>query len=148
MAEANPKQNFSKQISETRKSIKGRFKKSHEALAARENILLARVNSIEREYNQKIQLQNELAQSLRNTKSSTNENLKANKLTDARKKIITMLDEQLTELTADTLFRTPESLIMSRSCKLKLVRSIGNVIEVHYMCTDYRVFHKSWPNQH
>ena len=63
MAEANPKQDFSKQINETRKSIKYRFKKSHEALVARENILLSRVDSIEHEYNQKIQLQNEIANS-------------------------------------------------------------------------------------
>ena len=54
MAEANPEQNFSKQISETRKCIKDRFQKSHSALVARENILIARVDSIEREYNQKI----------------------------------------------------------------------------------------------
>ena len=49
MAEANPKQDFSKQISETRKCIKDRLKKSHESLqlVARENILLARVDSIE-----------------------------------------------------------------------------------------------------
>ena len=102
MAEANPKQDFSKQISETRKSIKDRFKKSHEALVARENILLARVDSIEREYNQKIQQQNELTQSLSTTKSFVNENLKPNQLTKIRDGIITQIDNQLTELTADT----------------------------------------------
>ena len=102
MAEANPKQDFSKQISETRKCIKDRFKKSHEALVARENILLARVDSIEREYNQKIQLQNEIAQSLSKARSSINENLKPNQLTNAREQIITILDKQLTELTTDT----------------------------------------------
>ena len=102
MAEANPKQDFSKQISETRKSIKNRFKKSHEALVARENILLARVDSIEHEYNQKIQLQNELTQSLHKVKSSVNENLKPNQLTKIRETFISQIDEQLTELTADT----------------------------------------------
>ena len=102
MAEANPKQDFSKQIRETRKSIKDRFKKSHEALVARENILLARVDSIEREYNQKIQLQNELIASLTETKSLSNEKLKANQLTKTREQIITILDKQLTELRADT----------------------------------------------
>ena len=80
MAKANPKQDFSKQISETRKCIKDRFKKSHEALVARENILLAHVDSIEHEYNQKIQLQNELITSLIETKSFLNEKLKPNKL--------------------------------------------------------------------
>ena len=101
MAEANPKQDFSKQISETRKCIKGRFKKSHEALVARENILLARVDSIEREYNQKNQLQNELTQSLTEAESLNNEKLKANQLTKTREIIITQIDKQLTELTAD-----------------------------------------------
>ena len=102
MAEANPKQDFSKQISETRKFIKDRFKKSHEALVARENILSVRVDSIEREYNHKIQLQNELTQSLSEAKSFLNEKLKPNQLTVAREQIITILDKQLTEQTADT----------------------------------------------
>ena len=102
MAEANPKQDFSKQISETRKSIKDRFKKSHEALVARENILLARVDSIEREYNQKIQLQNELTRTLNETKSYNAEKLKAKQYTETREIIITQIDKQLTELTADT----------------------------------------------
>ena len=102
MAEANPKQDFPKQINETRKSIKDRFKKSHEALLARENILLARVDSIEREYNQKIQLQNELNQSLSEAKSYNPEKLKEYQLTKIRESIITHIDKQLTELTADT----------------------------------------------
>ena len=80
MAEASPKQDFSKQISETRECIKDRFKKSHEALIARENILFARVDSIECEYNQKIQQQNELIKSLTETKYSINEKMKPNKL--------------------------------------------------------------------
>ena len=102
MAEANPKQDFSKQISETRKSIKDRFKKSHEALVARENILLARVDSIERKYNQKVQLQNELTQSLSEAKSYNPEKLKEYQLTKIRESIITHIDNQLIELTADT----------------------------------------------
>ena len=102
MAEANPKQDFSKQISETRQCIKDRFKKSQSALVARENILLARVDSIEHEYNQKIQLQNELTRTLQNAISYTNENFKANELTKTREIITTQIDKQLTELTADT----------------------------------------------
>ena len=102
MAEANPKQDFSKQISETRKSIKDRFKKSHEALVAREIILLARVDSIEREYNQKIQLQNELTQSLSETKSSVNEKLKPNQFAETREQMLALIERQLKELTADT----------------------------------------------
>ena len=86
MATENPKKEFSKQISDTRKSIKDKFKKSHEALVVRENILLARVDSIENEYNHKVQLQNELIQSLQNTRSFSNEKLKANQLTEFRNK--------------------------------------------------------------
>ena len=102
MAEANPKQDFSKQISETRKSIKDRFKKSHEALVARENILLARVDGIEHEYNQKIQLQNELTRTLTETRSFVNEKLKPKQLSKIRQTFISQIDKQLIELTADT----------------------------------------------
>ena len=102
MAAENPKIEFSKQISETRKSIKDKFKKSHELLVARENILLARVDSIEGEYNHKVQLQNELVQSLQNTRSFSNENLKANQLTEFRKQVATLFDSKITELTDDT----------------------------------------------
>ena len=102
MAAENPKIEFSKQISETRKTIKDKFKKSHEALVARENILLARVDSIENEYNHKVQLQNELIQSLQNTRSFSNENLKANQLTEFRKQVATLFDSKITELSDDT----------------------------------------------
>ena len=103
MAEENPKQDFSKQISETRRRIKDRFKKSHEALVARENILLARVDSIECEYNQKIQQQNELIQSLSEAKSLNSEKLKANQLSEIREQMLALIDKQLTKLTAETV---------------------------------------------
>ena len=55
MAVANPKVDYAKQIKETRKCIanvssREKFKKTHEALVVRENILLSRVDEIEREY--------------------------------------------------------------------------------------------------
>ena len=103
MAEANPKQDLYQRICETRKSIKDRFKKSHEALVARENTLFACGDSIEREWNLKIQLQNELAQSLSDAKSLNSEKLKANQLTNTRGQILALLDKQLAELTADTV---------------------------------------------
>ena len=102
MAEANPKQDLPKQISETRKSIKDRFKKSHEALVARENILLERVDSIEHEYNQKIQLQNKSTQTLNETKSYNADKLKGDQFAKIREIFLTEIDKQLTELTADT----------------------------------------------
>ena len=76
MAAASPKQDLYQQIRETRKSIKDRFKKSHEALVDRESTLLVCVDSIERECNLKIQRQNELVQSLSDAKSLNNEKLK------------------------------------------------------------------------
>ena len=102
MESANPKVDFAKQIKETRKCIKDKFKKAHEALVTRENILLSRVDNIEYEYDQKMKLKNEIVESIESTKSSTSENLKANILTETRKQIVTLLDSKLRELTADT----------------------------------------------
>ena len=102
MASANPKVDFAKQMKETRKCIKDKFKKAHEALVARENILLSRVDNIEYEYDQKMKLNNEIIESIESTKSSTSENLKANVLTETRKQIVNLLDSKLRELTADT----------------------------------------------
>ena len=103
MAVANPKVEFAKQIKETRKSIKEKFKKTHEALVTRENILLSFVDDIENEYDQKMKLKNEIIESIDKTKSSTSENLKSNVLTETRKQIMTLLDIKLRELTADTV---------------------------------------------
>ena len=61
---------------------------SRGSLVARENSLLASVYSIERECNLKIQLQNELVQSLSDAKSLNNEKLKANQLTNTQKQIL------------------------------------------------------------
>ena len=102
MAVANPKVDFAKQIKETRKSIKEKFKRTHEALVARENILLSFVDNIENGHNQKMKLKQEIIDSIDNTKSSTSENLKSNVLTETRKQIVTLLDTKLRELTADT----------------------------------------------
>ena len=102
MAEANPGEDFSEQVSKTRKSIKDRFKKCSEALVARELILLTKVDSIEREYNQKIQQQIELTQSLSEAKSFIHEKLKPNQLNNPQEQIISILDKQLAELKTDT----------------------------------------------
>ena len=102
MAVANPKVEFAKQIKETRKSIKEKFKKTHEALVTRENILLSHIDDIENEYDQKMKLKNEIIESIDKTKSSTSENLKSNVLTETRKQIMTLLDIKLRELTAHT----------------------------------------------
>ena len=102
MAAKNTVTEFRKQITETRKKIQTSFKKSHEALVARENYLLSRVDNIEQEHNHKVKLQNELTESIGKAKSSNIEHLKANQLTNTREQIISLLDTKLTELTADT----------------------------------------------
>ena len=56
--------NFPEQIKESRKKIRDSFKRSHEALQVRENILLSRVDEIEREYNSKTEKINKLIESL------------------------------------------------------------------------------------
>ena len=60
-----------------------------------------RENVSNTKYNQKIRQQNELTQSLTEAKSYNADKLKANQFTDARAQIITILDKQLTILTAD-----------------------------------------------
>ena len=102
MAAENTRIEFSTQLTETRKKIKTSFKRSHEALVARENYLLSLVDNIESEYSQKAQLQNELTETIRKARSSNIENLKANQLTNTREQVISLLDTKLIELTADT----------------------------------------------
>ena len=64
MATARVKVNFPQQIKESRKKIRDSFKRSHEALQVRENILLSRVDEIEREYNSKTEKINKLIEAL------------------------------------------------------------------------------------
>ena len=75
---------------------------SHEALQVRENILLSRVDEIEREYNSKTQEMNELVEALNKEMKQCEENLSANKLTDVTKIVRTAIDKKIQELTADT----------------------------------------------
>ena len=64
MATARVKVNFSEQIKESRKKIRDSFKRSQEALQVRENILLPRIDEIERKYNSKTEEMNELVEAL------------------------------------------------------------------------------------
>ena len=99
MAVANLIPQFPEQITEARKCIKESFNKCREALIARENDMLAHVDDIEVEYEQKLQLQNESLESLRNAKSFNSEQLKTNVLTETREQIIQLLDNKLKLLT-------------------------------------------------
>ena len=101
MATAQVKVNFPKQIKESRKKIRDRFKRSHEALQMRENILLSRVDEIEKEYNSKTHEMNKLVEALNKKMKQCEENLSDNKLTDVTQTLRTAIDKKIQELTAD-----------------------------------------------
>ena len=94
--------NFQNEIEETRKKIRDSFKKFHEALQVRENILLSRVDEIEKEYNSKTQEMNILVEALNKEMKQCEENLSANKLSDVTEIVRTTIDKEIQELTADT----------------------------------------------
>ena len=94
--------NFPNEIQETRKKIHDSFKRSHEALQVRENILLSRVDEIEKEYNSKTQEMDKLVEALNKEMKQCEENLSANKLADFTQILCTAIDKKIQELTADT----------------------------------------------
>ena len=94
--------NFPEQIKECRKKIRESFKRSHEALQVRENILLSRVDEIEREYNSKTEKINKLVESLDKNKSFTSETLRDNELNETYKQICSVIDTKIKQLTRDT----------------------------------------------
>ena len=100
MAHYNPP-NFPEQIEESRKKIRDSFKRSHEALQVRENILLSRVDEIEKEYNSKTHKINKLVGALNKEMKQCEENLSDNKLTDVTEIVRTAIDKKIQELTAD-----------------------------------------------
>ena len=102
MATAQVKINFPNQIKESRKKIRDSFKRSHEALQVRENILLSRVDEIEKEYNSKTEKINKLVESLDKNKSLTSETLRDNELNETYKQICSVIDTKIKQLTKDT----------------------------------------------
>ena len=79
--------NFPEQINESRKKIRDSFKRSHEALQVRENILLSRVDEIESKYNSKTQEINTLVEALNKATLQCEETLADNKLTDVTERV-------------------------------------------------------------
>ena len=102
MATARVKVNFPEQIKESRKKIRDSFKRSHEALQVRENILLSRVDEIEIKYNSKTEEMNKLVEALNHIKSISLDTLTSNKVTDTNQIIHSTIDKKIQELTADT----------------------------------------------
>ena len=102
MASRHVAPNFPEQIKESRKKIRDSFKRSHEALQVRENILLSRVDEIEREYNSKTEKINKLIESLDENKSLTSETLRDNELNETYKQICSVIDTKIKQLTKET----------------------------------------------
>ena len=102
MATAQVKMNFPEQIKNSRKKIRDSFKRSHEALQVRENIILSRVDEIEKEYNSKTHEMNKLVEALNKEMKQCEENLTANQLTDVTEKIRATIDKKIQELTVET----------------------------------------------
>ena len=102
MATAQVKVNLPEKIKESRKKIRDSFKRSHEALQARENILLSRIDEIEREYNSTAHEINKLVEALNKATLQCEETLAANKLTDVTEIVRSALDKKIQELTTDT----------------------------------------------
>ena len=101
MATAQVKVNFPEQIKESREKIRDSFKRSHEALQVRENILLSRVDEIERKYDNKTQKVNKLVEALNKATLHCEETLADNQLTDINQMLRTATDKKIQELTAD-----------------------------------------------
>ena len=102
MATARVKVSFPEQIKESRKKIRDSFKRSHEALQVRENILLSRVDEIEKEYSNKSQKMNKLVEALNKATLQCEETLADNQLIDINQILRTATDKRIQELTADT----------------------------------------------
>ena len=102
MASRQVTQNFPEQIKESRKKIRDSFKRTHEALQVRENILLSNVDEIEKEYNSKTQEMNKLVEALNNIKSISLDTLTSNKVTDTNQVIHSAIDKKIQEVTTDT----------------------------------------------
>ena len=85
-----------------REKIRDNFKRSHEALQVRENILLSRVDEIEKEYNSKTEKMNKLVEALKKATLQCEETLADNELTDINQMIRIATNKKIQELTADT----------------------------------------------
>ena len=102
MATAQVKVNFPEQIKESRKKIRDSFKRLHEDLQVRENILLSRVDEIEKEYNSKTEKINKLVEALKKATLQCEETLADNELTDINQMLRTATNKKIQKLTADT----------------------------------------------
>ena len=102
MASRHVAPNFPEQIKESRKKIRDSFKRSHEALQVRENILLSRVDEIERKYTSKTQEINKLIEALNKVTSFCADTLTDNELKDTHDEVIASIKRKVSKLTTET----------------------------------------------
>ena len=99
MATAQVKMNFPAQIKLSRKKIRVSFKRSHEALQVRENVLLSRMDEIEKEYYDKTAKRNKLVESLVQNRSFISDTLTDNELNETYEQICSVIDTKIKQLT-------------------------------------------------
>ena len=95
MATAEMRSNFPEQIEECRMNIRDNFKRSHEALQERENILLSRLDEIEIKYNNETKEMKRLVEALARNRSFTSDNLRENKLKETYEQICSAIDSKI-----------------------------------------------------
>ncbi|KAI6649364.1 PKD domain-containing protein [Oopsacas minuta] len=89
MASVEVKRNFVQQLKESRQKIQDSFKRSHEALQARESNLLSLIDQIEKDYNSKAHKMNKLVEALNHNKLMTLDTLTDNELSETHQIIYT-----------------------------------------------------------
>ena len=89
------------QIKESRKKIRDSFKRSHDALQMRENIILSRVDEIEKQYNSKTEKINTLVESLKQHKSIATATQLDYELNETYRQFFSDIDARISQLTTD-----------------------------------------------
>ena len=89
------------QIKESRKKIRDSFKRSHDALQMRENIILSRVDEIEKQYNSKTEKINTLVESLKQHKSIATATQLDYELNETYRQFFSDIDARISKLTTD-----------------------------------------------
>ncbi|KAI6648956.1 hypothetical protein LOD99_7029 [Oopsacas minuta] len=102
MASSRKEISFPTQIRESKRKIRDCFKRSHEALQLREGILLSRIDQIEQEYDYKTEKMSNLVETLDTNKSKISDTLTDNELKDTLEGFISLINKQISELTAQT----------------------------------------------
>ena len=150
MANIQVETEFMKQIVCVRDKIKESFQRSHASLAEREESLLSRVNTIEREYSaRQEEIQREM-ESLTKARSLNADTLTSNTLITTRNEVYASIDRKIAELTAgvdssiefewDSLFETDIEQLGSIKLNDKTSKSLARTFppRVKPVVPDYK----------